>query len=750
MSFFHIGRALCCAIAIWAAASAPAHTIAPRPALLTLEDGKHLYPVRSALVILDPERTLSIEEIRDLENIGKAPWSTTKKLNFGYSKARHWLKIEIENSSSEERDWILEFGYPLIQVLHVYRYTGDGGLESWHTGKLAPFDSRPIAHRNYLFNFTSGKGGRTTFYLMVESSGTLLAPITVYSQKEFLSRSAGTSAGIGIYCGIILAMALFNFFLLVTSRDRNYIYYIGYALSFCLLMNTLNGMTYQYLWPGLPAWNNISVPVLTGVCYLFLALFTSSILDTRRYAPRMHAGLYLIAAGALFLIFGGLFHYGLIVNKFTSFFISAAPLVVLPISLWCLYKGSPAAGYYSLAFAFFFLGAAIRAARDLAWIPQTIFADYGPYFGSAAEMLMLSLALAVRIRLLKEEKLKSELRAFKTERDLAASRTELEKQGAIASLAAQVAHDIQSPLAALGATAKRLDIPNDQRTLMGDAIGRIDAIADDLLKRYRAPDAGDKVKMETCALASLIEQVPAEKRLQHGNRPGVKIEFKVDTAATVVVDRRELQRMISNLVNNAVEALDKGGTVLVSLSALDGKALLSIKDDGRGISPEILTKLGQKGETHGKAGGTGLGLYHAKRTVENWGGTLTINSEPGKGTDVGIELPLAERSASPGVVVLLDDDPLVHMNWKTAAKACGVELRTCRTRAELEAVLPNLPKDTPIYLDSDLGQVKKGEDIAKTLRERGFTDLTMATGHGPEKFSHLPWLKVTGKEPPWA
>ena len=329
-------------------------------------------------------------------------------------------------------------------------------------------------------------------------------------------------------------------------------------------------------------------------------------------------------------------------------------------------------------------------------------------------------------------------------------KAEAEKAASLALLSLQVAHDIRSPLAALGAATNSLEMPEEQRTLVKQSVSRIQHIADDLLKRYRAPDAEVRPLAESTSLTVLIEEVLTEKRLQYGNRQGVKIEFNGDSAATAVVDRREFPRIISNLVNNAVEALDKGGTVSVSLSALDGKALLTIKDSGKGIPPEVLAKLGQKGETHGKAGGTGLGLYHAKRTIEEWGGTLTINSEPGKGTAVVLELPLAERSAPPGVAVLLDDDPLVHMNWKTAAKACGVELRTCRTRVELKAVLPGLPKDTPIYMDSDLGEGEKGEDIAKTLRESGFTDLTMATGHGPETFSHLPWLKVTGKEPPWS
>lgn len=73
---------------------------------------------------------------------------------------------------------------------------------------------------------------------------------------------------------------------------------------------------------------------------------------------------------------------------------------------------------------------------------------------------------------------------------------------AMANMAAQVAHDIRSPLAALGAIAKGISLPEDQRTMVDGAIGRIQGIADDLLARYRAPGAAVKSKVETCALGA--------------------------------------------------------------------------------------------------------------------------------------------------------------------------------------------------------------------------------------------------------
>lgn len=325
-----------------------------------------------------------------------------------------------------------------------------------------------------------------------------------------------------------------------------------------------------------------------------------------------------------------------------------------------------------------------------------------------------------------------------------------EKLSALGKLSAQVAHDIRSPLAAIGAAAKNLAMPEEQRALIADAVGRMQGIADDLLDCYRAPGSAAKGKEAPRELAGLIGQVVSEKRLQHKGKPGIKIEFNNGAAGAVTAaDPKELQRLISNLLNNSLEAFEGPGTVIVGLTALMDKILIEITDNARGIPPEILARLGKKGETHGKTGGTGLGLYHARTAVEGWGGSFRIGSTLGKGTSVRIELPRAASKPAGRAVILLDDDPLVHMNWQLAAKASGIELKAYKRAEEFIAEAENLSKDISVYIDSDLGGSIKGEDIAKELREKGFADITMATGHGPEKFAHLPWLKVTGKAPPF-
>ncbi|MEK7721055.1 MAG: HAMP domain-containing sensor histidine kinase, partial [Elusimicrobiota bacterium] len=203
---------------------------------------------------------------------------------------------------------------------------------------------------------------------------------------------------------------------------------------------------------------------------------------------------------------------------------------------------------------------------------------------------------------------------------------EYSKLATIRDLSAQVAHDIRSPLAALDAALKNTSqLPEKQRVMVRHAVNRIRDIANNLLEQNRQQPrktGGGHVTgepLEIRLLSSLIDPVITEKRLQFESKPGINIDFELTKESYGLfaeIRPVEFRRMVSNLVNNAVEAVeshksqDTGhkqegtkGEVTISLASEDGTILLVIKDSGKGIPPEILAKLGQKGETHGKVGG---------------------------------------------------------------------------------------------------------------------------------------------------
>jgi len=92
----------------------------------------------------------------------------------------------------------------------------------------------------------------------------------------------------------------------------------------------------------------------------------------------------------------------------------------------------------------------------------------------------------------------------------------------------------------------------------------------------------------------------------------------------------------------------------------------------------------------------------------------------------------------------------VHMTWKMAAGTNGIILKAFKAPAEFLSSPEAFPKGTPIHMDSELGAGIKGGDIAKTIHTRGFETIYLETGHPPEHFAGMPWIKeVISKDPPW-
>ncbi|MFO0579767.1 MAG: HAMP domain-containing sensor histidine kinase [Polyangia bacterium] len=248
----------------------------------------------------------------------------------------------------------------------------------------------------------------------------------------------------------------------------------------------------------------------------------------------------------------------------------------------------------------------------------------------------------------------------------------------IRQLQAQVAHDIRSPLAALNVAVVTLQesIPEPSRRLLRGAADRIKDIANDLLDKNRraAQDRSVPLPVESVSLCCLIDEAASEKRLQRAGGT-IDIRARMDEQSYglfAAANGRELKRVLSNLLDNAIEASPDGGRVTLR-AALEGpRVLLSVSDSGRGVPAEILPRLGEQGFSFNKPQGSGLGLYHARSTVERWGGTLTIRSAAGTGTTVDLRLPRATAPAwfvekivlEPGMAVLvLDDDKAIHATW---------------------------------------------------------------------------------------
>jgi signal transduction histidine kinase len=104
--------------------------------------------------------------------------------------------------------------------------------------------------------------------------------------------------------------------------------------------------------------------------------------------------------------------------------------------------------------------------------------------------------------------------------------------------------------------------------------------------------------------------------------------------------------MLSNLLNNSIEAVGVAGSVSLNTSVKSNSVHILIQDDGPGIPLSVIERLGERGNTSGKASGTGLGLAHAVATAKKFGGTLKVTAPEFGGTIIQITLPAISPGAS--------------------------------------------------------------------------------------------------------
>lgn len=212
-------------------------------------------------------------------------------------------------------------------------------------------------------------------------------------------------------------------------------------------------------------------------------------------------------------------------------------------------------------------------------------------------------------------------------------------------LAEQMAHDIRSPLSVLEIISSSMhELPEEKRAVLKNSIDRIRTIANSL-KAKTAAEAADTESPST-ELASIIESLISEKRIEFSHAPQIKIDFHHHTRGTATHPHpADLKRILSNLINNSAEALSpaSGGqgqiTITITLTHAQNTTTITIKDNGRGIPPRQLKQIGKRGFTFGKTGGSGLGLHYAVKKIRSWGGSLRMRSSPNRGTTIMIELP---------------------------------------------------------------------------------------------------------------
>jgi signal transduction histidine kinase len=230
-------------------------------------------------------------------------------------------------------------------------------------------------------------------------------------------------------------------------------------------------------------------------------------------------------------------------------------------------------------------------------------------------------------------------RAVAVERSLAHA----EKLAALGELAARFAHEIRNPVTAARSLAQQLAREPgapfaEEHGLILEELARVERQVAALLRFSRR----DEYRFERVDVGALV------RAAVEGFRPrlealGATLALDVAEGVHARADAEKLRQVVVNLVENALDAVAEaapGRRLAVAVANGGGRACVRVADDGPGIPPDALPRLFEPFFSL-KATGTGLGLAIAKRTVDAHAGRIAVESAPGAGTAVDVELPLA-------------------------------------------------------------------------------------------------------------
>lgn len=384
--------------------AAPGKDAAGTPRVAELTAGMDAMPLTPYLSYLHDRSAVDApaDAWRRIDAGGFAPVPDGKTA-FGFQKGAYWFHAILVNRDPREQYWMLVQRFALLDRIDVYVRYADGRVVQQASGDLLPFTARSIRYRHPNFRIDLPPGEPVDILVRAQSQSSMQVPLDLYTPAAFTSLSRDAQFVMGVYYGILLALFFYNLVLWLTLRDASYFWYLFHISAFGLVLFTLNGFSFEYLWPKSPWLANVAVPLSICLAIVGMQQFGRTFLDLPRRFP---LGNVVSIAMIVFCVVLGA------ASLWVPYSVSTplATRAVLVSVLWTvaaaivvLRRGYMPARLFLVAWGLFLAGAAAIAALAFGLLPKNLMTEYGVQIGSALEMLLLSIALSYRYASLRNE-----------------------------------------------------------------------------------------------------------------------------------------------------------------------------------------------------------------------------------------------------------------------------------------------------------------------------------------------------------
>jgi signal transduction histidine kinase/CheY-like chemotaxis protein len=742
-------------------------SMAQVPAIILDQDSKQTALGDHASYLEDVDSSYTLSDITRLDS-SNFEILTEESLNKGFTNSAYWLKFSVIDQTLDQKtqSWKLETTYPLLDYLDIYIIDEKNNVEHLKMGDVYLYSQRPVDHRNFIVPISLQDNEKKDIYIRVQTSSSMQIPVFIWNPDYFFEARSGEQYGLGLYYGMMFVMFFYNFFLWFSIRDSNYLWYIGYLAAFALLQASTSGLGYQYLWPNSPWIESIAPPVTIALVGIFGIAFTRRFLHTRQY--------HIVADNLLRLVlYLSLVVLALSFIADTATVMGLAKIVVVTFLLFILYasvamllRGHRQARFFLAAWVSLILGGLFTIGMMLGLFPNTFLMTHASKIGSVFEIILLSFALADRIKVIEKEKKLIELRAQK---ELEKTNQKLEENNRLKDeFLATISHEFRTPLNGILGSLELAE--QEPKNRISPHINTAKGSADEMLSlveqvlNYTELQSGNLIiKAEPINLPDVLTELTLVVSQQCKTK---NITFSVDNnprnPQTIIADKKRLQQALAPIFDNSIKFTQEGHISLgVQIKFVHDQYLLVLKveDTGIGIAEskreDILEAFTQAdGSFSREFGGLGIGLSLVKALCTQLGGAINITSKEKQGTLVEISLPIdiphqaftsaPQSHAEPRVdvqrikeqarVLIVEDNHINQVVLKTMLQRLNIETETADHGIKALAVLDQAYQDNQpidlILMDCQM-PVMNGFDATRNIR------------NSIEDYANVPIIAVT-------
>ncbi len=687
-----------------------------------------------AEVLEDKDGLVSIDDILS----GKHDdyfYTPKSNLQFGFTSSTYWIRIKVKNKLNDNAQFVLNITYPLLDDIQLFFPTAEG-IETIEAGDKFVFNHREHKLRSFMFLLPFEENAAKNLYLRVVSTSTITLPMSLYTMPAFIEELHDDQAIVGAFYGLAIGLFLYNLFLYISIREITYFFYLGVVVTNIYIASCFDGFNYK-LFQDSTYLQSIAIYVGCTLNAIFSGQFSRVYLATKVDCPKADILLKVVIATSAIAFIGVVTWPGKETFFAINIIIILTIITIISTAMVQYRNGYKPAKLFLLAWGVMLSPVFIGVLNSINIISLHAITPYIHKIGVSGELIILSLALADRINILKQ----AEHQAI---RQVERAQAETKAKG---EFLAKMSHEIRTPMNGvlgmselLNTTPLRPDQVHYVRTIHNSGEALL-GIINDILDHSKIESGKLEIEELEFNYEELLDECISVFSLRSSEKKlPVNLIFPPDIPRWIASDPTRVRQVIINLLGNAFKFTDHGEIQVaverVYQSHDEIMLKTSIIDTGIGITEEQKANLFQDyvqadKSTSRKFGGTGLGLSICKQLTHLMGGEIGVEGKPSKGTTFWFT-SLCKTSNRPvdsktqamldtlhgKNLLVVDDHDTFRMTIKTMAEYWGMRVYSASDPIEAldivsECVSQNIQIDCGL-LDLEMPEFS-GVELSKKL-----------------------------------